>query len=475
MEEINTEIKLFNVLKLKYRVEKSQKEVKIFGKEFITKFKNRYKIGYKNKILKLSEYFTIKNDDKDYLELELRIDAKEKIDATYMFDECSALIEITEISRKMYKHKPENQFHYDNNIYNKKDTDELDYWEEILLEKCQDSNIYKNIYDEEASIISENNTVDSGNSTNNIIWPNFNITLIFTNMSCMFYNCISLQYLPDLSNWSTKNVESMRYMFYNCSSLLSLEGISSWNTSNVKDMEGIFDNCKYHRKKKNPERQDVPTLDQAFIELERNGISREMVKGILLTHAHQDHMRCLYPAISACRCSVFCTMGVMAQMLQRCRISSRIQDHHVPVFKEIPFRILDMEITAFETSHDVKSVGFCIEYEGERFVVATDMGIITDRAAHYMSIANYLMIECNYDKDMLLNGRYPQMLKDRVMSEKGHLDNTVAAQFVADHYHDGLHNVFLCHLSKDNNTEEIALATMRNALESSSIASKLMR
>ena len=243
MEEINTEIKLFNVLKLKYRVEKSQKEVKIFGKEFITKFKNRYKIGYKNKILKLSEYFAIKNDDKDYLELELRIDAKEKIDATYMFDECSALIEITEISRKIYKHKPENQFHYDNNIYNKKDTDELDYWEEILLEKCQDSNIYKNIYDEEASIISENNTVDSGNSTNNIIWPNFNMTLIFTNMSCMFYNCKSLQYLPDLSNWSTKNVESMRYMFYNCSSLLSLEGISSWNTSNVKDMEGIFDNC----------------------------------------------------------------------------------------------------------------------------------------------------------------------------------------------------------------------------------------
>ena len=87
MEEITTEIKLFNVLKLKYRVEKSQKEVKIFGKEFITKFKNRYKIGYKNKILKLSEYLAIKNDDKDYLELELRIDAKEKIDATYMFDE----------------------------------------------------------------------------------------------------------------------------------------------------------------------------------------------------------------------------------------------------------------------------------------------------------------------------------------------------------------------------------------------------
>ena len=233
---------------------------------------------------------------------------------------------------------------------------------------------------------------------------------------------------------------------------------------------GIREPVKYHRKKKNPERQDVYTFDQALAELERNGVSPDMVKGVLLTHAHQDHMRCLYPAVSRCRCSVFCTMGVMSQMLQRCRISSRITDHHVPIFKEIPFRILDMEITAFETSHDVKSVGFSIEYEGERFVVATDMGIITERAAHYMSAANYLMIECNYDLHMLETGRYTAMLKDRVKGEKGHLDNVVAARFVADHYHEGLHYVFMCHLSEDNNTEEIATNTMRQALEEKGIS-----
>ncbi len=233
---------------------------------------------------------------------------------------------------------------------------------------------------------------------------------------------------------------------------------------------GIREPVKYHRKKKNPERQDVLTLDQAFAELERNGVSRDMVKGILLTHAHQDHMRCLYPAVNACHCSVYCTMGVMSQMLQRCRISGRIQDHHVPIFKEIPFRVLDMEITAFETMHDVKSVGFSIEYEGERFVVATDMGIITERASYYMSRANYLMLECNYDLKMLNEGSYSAMLKDRVKGEKGHLDNAVAAQFVADHYHDDLHYVFLCHLSQDNNTEEIALSTMRNALEAKGLS-----
>jgi phosphoribosyl 1,2-cyclic phosphodiesterase len=158
-------------------------------------------------------------------------------------------------------------------------------------------------------------------------------------------------------------------------------------------------------------------------------------------------------------------MGVMSQMLQRCRISSRIRDHHVPIFKEIPFRILDMEITAFETSHDVKSVGFSIEYEGERFVVATDMGMITDRAAHYMSRANYLMIECDYDESKLEESNYSEYLKNRVRKDDGHLENKVAAQFVASHYHEGLRFVFLCHLSENNNTPELALSTMRQALE----------
>ena len=227
---------------------------------------------------------------------------------------------------------------------------------------------------------------------------------------------------------------------------------------------GIKPPPKSNRKRKKSD-EDVLNLNEAFAALERNGVSVDMIKGVLLTHAHQDHMRCLYPAVSRCKCSVYCTMGVMSQMLQRCRVPGRIQDYHVPIFKEIPFRILDMEITACETLHDVKSVGFSIEYEGERFVVATDMGMITDRAAYYMARANYLMIECNYDLEMFKNGTYPAYLKARVIGDKGHLDNAVAARFIAEHYHKGLQYAFLCHLSKDNNTEEKALTTMRQALE----------
>ena len=203
-----------------------------------------------------------------------------------------------------------------------------------------------------------------------------------------------------------------------------------------------------------------------FRALARNGITPDMVKGVILTHDHQDHVRYVYPCVTRTPRRVYCTPRVMKGLLRRHSISRRVQDYHDAIFKEIPFRVMDMEITAFETSHDGSdNMGFSIEYGGERFVIATDMGIITERAAHYMQQANYLMIESNYDYDMLVNGSYPQMLKDRVMRDIGHLDNKVAAKFVADNYHEKLNYVFLCHLSDNNNTPEVATAEMRQALE----------
>lgn len=227
---------------------------------------------------------------------------------------------------------------------------------------------------------------------------------------------------------------------------------------------GIKPPPKTKRKRKKSD-NDVLNLDEAFAELERNGVPRSMVKGVLLTHAHQDHMRCLKDVVNRSDRLFYCTRAIFNELRTRHGVSFILEDHFHAVNHEHEFRILDMVITPFETKHDVKSVGYSIEYKGERFVVGSDMGSITERAAYYMSRANYLMIESNYDYDMLVNGKYSQMLKDRVMKETGHLSNAVAAQFVAEHYHKGLHYAFLCHLSQDNNTEEIALSTMRNALQ----------
>ena len=205
-----------------------------------------------------------------------------------------------------------------------------------------------------------------------------------------------------------------------------------------------------------------------FDELRRNGISRDAVKGVVLTHDHQDHVRYVYKIVRDYnkQARIYCTMRLMNGMLRRHNISRRVKDYQVPIWLETPFKLCGMEFTAFETSHDgTDNMGFSIQMGNQNFVVATDMGVITPRAEYYMEQAHYLMIESNYDRTMLDTGRYPEFLKARVRGPKGHLDNEVAAQFVAQHYHSGLKWLFLCHLSNDNNTPEQALRTMRSALE----------
>ena len=208
-------------------------------------------------------------------------------------------------------------------------------------------------------------------------------------------------------------------------------------------------------------------LDQVFGELQRNGVFPSAVKGIILTHDHQDHVRYVYAYVRKHKhLRVYCTPKLMTGLLRRHNISSRVRDYHEPIYKEIPFKIAGMELTAFETSHDGSdNMGFSIKIGERTFVVATDMGVITDRAKFYMSQANHLMIESNYDRQMLDQGLYPEYLKARVRGERGHLDNKVAAEFVASHYHEGLQHVFLCHLSNDNNRPEIACTTMTMALQ----------
>ncbi len=208
-------------------------------------------------------------------------------------------------------------------------------------------------------------------------------------------------------------------------------------------------------------------VDMVFGELQRNGVFPQAVKGIILTHDHQDHVRYVHAFLRKQKhLRVYCTPKCMTGLLRRHNISRRVKDFHEPIYKEIPFKLAGMELTAFEASHDgTDNMGFSIKMGDRTFVVATDMGMITDRAQHYMSQANHLMIESNYDRQMLDSGRYPEYLKARVRGEKGHLDNRVAAQFVASHYHEGLQHVFLCHLSNDNNRPEIARDTMVMALQ----------
>lgn len=207
--------------------------------------------------------------------------------------------------------------------------------------------------------------------------------------------------------------------------------------------------------------------DTISAELARNGVRMNMVKGLLLTHDHSDHVRYAYNLVRNNKhMRVFCTPRVLTGLLRRHSISKRIKEYHQPIFKEIPFNILDFTVTAFEVPHDgTDNMGFAIDFGDKHFVLATDLGAVTERARHYMSRANYLVIEANYDLTMLRNGRYPEYLKARIQTQSGHMDNTDTAAFVKEIINPDLQYIFLCHLSQDNNTPAHALRAVRSALE----------
>lgn len=130
----------------------------------------------------------------------------------------------------------------------------------------------------------------------------------------------------------------------------------------------------------------------------------------------------------------------------------------------------DFRIESFEVPHDgTDNVGYCIEIDGKVFSFLTDLGEITPTAADYISKANYLILEANYDEEMLKMGPYPQYLKERIMSRTGHMSNAATAEFLAENITEHLRYIWLCHLSKDNNHPELAYKTVEWKLKNKGV------
>ena len=95
----------------------------------------------------------------------------------------------------------------------------------------------------------------------------------------------------------------------------------------------------------------------------------------------------------------------------------------------------------------------------------TDIGRMTDEAVEYARQADTVVIESNYDMDMLMRGPYTYELKMRIVQGCGHLSNDECAGAIKRFWHPGLKNIFLCHLSENNNTHELAYACASQALQ----------
>ena len=200
--------------------------------------------------------------------------------------------------------------------------------------------------------------------------------------------------------------------------------------------------------------------------LKENGIGIEQIMAVFITHEHSDHIRSVGGLGEKHGIPIYATEKVHAGIENNLCEDNRLYTSRRFIEKEVAVYIKDLKVTAFNVPHDANEcVGYLVDYNGQKFVLATDVGHIDEKVGEYIRIANHLIIEANYDREMLIQGKYPPFLKERISNGNGHLSNSEIAGFLAANFDLHLKNIWLCHLSKDNNHPELAYKTVEIAMQ----------
>ena len=183
--------------------------------------------------------------------------------------------------------------------------------------------------------------------------------------------------------------------------------------------------------------------------------------GILITHEHSDHIKGLGVIARKYGIPIYATGGTVDAMVR----SGSLGKIPEGIFREIredePFLIKDLVVNPFTIPHDAaQPVGYRMECGEHSVGIATDLGKYNEYIIENLQNLDALLLEANHDIRMLQVGRYPYYLKQRIMGDRGHLSNENAGQLLCRLLHDNLKAVFLGHLSKENNYEELAYETV---------------
>jgi phosphoribosyl 1,2-cyclic phosphodiesterase len=202
---------------------------------------------------------------------------------------------------------------------------------------------------------------------------------------------------------------------------------------------------------------------ECLLRMERAGLDAGRIDALLVTHEHGDHTRGVDVLARRLEIPVYATEGTLADFLHHRRTSVKPLDHHTCRDHE-KFLISDLVIEPFATSHDAaEPCGFIISDGDIRFGYCTDTGIVTPHMHDLLRYCDGIVLESNHCPEMLQNGPYPESLKRRIRSKRGHLSNPAAASCLRDFGKDVPH-VILAHLSEMNNTPEKAMVSAREGL-----------
>lgn len=208
----------------------------------------------------------------------------------------------------------------------------------------------------------------------------------------------------------------------------------------------------------------IRTIKKVFKE---HSLNPDAIRAVFITHDHADHIKAAGYLGEKHNIPIYSTEEVHKGMYKSYCMTPKLSPCHIRfIRKEEPFQLGDFRVTCFEVPHDgTDNVGYCITTGDKTFSFLTDIGHITPLASHYIGLADYLVIESNYDDTMLETGSYPPYLKMRIAGPNGHLGNRAMADYLANNLPKKLKYVWLCHLSKENNHPELAFKTVEAALK----------
>lgn len=195
--------------------------------------------------------------------------------------------------------------------------------------------------------------------------------------------------------------------------------------------------------------------------LREMGLDFQNIMGVLVTHDHADHIRAVGTLGERVHLPIYATELIHEGIDRNYGVREKLRTSRRYFEKGEPWELFGMQINTFDIEHDsTDCLGYAIDYQGQRFVMITDCGSVNDEMEAYIRTANHLVIEANHDEHMLLNGPYPTYLKERILSPRGHQSNDVCGQLLVKNWHEGLRNIWLCHLSLENNDPQVAYDTV---------------
>ena len=192
-------------------------------------------------------------------------------------------------------------------------------------------------------------------------------------------------------------------------------------------------------------------------ELESISEDVDKIDGIIISHEHSDHLGGINSLNKKVHAKIFIRKALSKA------IKPLVDNEDIEIIDD-SFKIGTINITVFNTSHDVPNTGYVLEGEKNSIVYMTDTGYVNEKNIDITKNKELYIIESNHDEEMLMNGPYPFVLKQRVLSDSGHLSNKASTSYLKKVIGKKTKYIILAHISENNNTYELALDNAKKEL-----------